>query len=282
MSSSKPVLVTGSSGFVGRHFVRFLREKQVPVEEFDQAHGDISDQVFLFPELGHVFHLASQTYVPSSWERPLDYYRANVLGTANVLELCRRHSCSLTYVSSNVYGTPKYLPVDEKHPVRPSSPYSHSKLLAEEMCRYYAETFQIPVAVLRPVNIYGIGQRDDFLIPTILRQILDPETERIRVRDTRPKCDYLYVDDFLRALFCTMNITGFEIYNIGSGSSISVEDIILTALRSAAVSKPYSSENSERKNEIWDVYVDVSKFRKQFGWNPEISFEDGLSRCVRA
>jgi nucleoside-diphosphate-sugar epimerase len=282
MSSSKPVLVTGSSGFVGRHLVRFLREEQVPVEEFDQAHGDISDQLFLYPELDHVFHLASQTYVPSSWERPLDFYRANVLGTANVLELCRRHSCSLTYVSSNVYGTPKYLPVDEKHPVRPSSPYSHSKLLAEEMCRYYAETFRIPVAVLRPVNIYGIGQRDDFLIPTILRQILDPETERIRVRDTRPKCDYLYVDDFVRALFCTMNIKGFEIYNIGSGSSISVEDIILTALRCAAVSKPYSSENSERKNEIWDVYVDVSKFRKQFGWNPEISFEDGLSRCVRA
>jgi nucleoside-diphosphate-sugar epimerase len=282
MSASKPVLVTGSSGFVGRHFVRFLREKQVPVEEFDLAHGDISEHVFSFPELGHVFHLASQTYVPFSWDRPLDYYRTNVLGTANVLELCRKHSCSLTYVSSNVYGTPKYLPVDEEHPVRPSSPYSHSKLLAEEMCRYYAETFHIPVAVLRPVNIYGIGQRDDFLIPTIIRQVLDPETDCIRVRDIRPKCDYLYVDDFLRALYCTTSVNGFEIYNIGSGSSISVEDIILMALRCAHVSKPYSSEDSERKNEIWDVYVDVSKFREQFAWNPEIPFGDGLSRCVRA
>lgn len=282
MNNSKSILVTGNNGFIGRKLVELLRERKFVVEEFDQADGDISEHQFTFSEVGHVFHLASQTYVPDSWERPLDFYRTNVLGTANILELCRKQGCSLTYVSSYVYGTPTYLPVDEKHSIHPASPYNHSKLVAEDICKYYAETFQVPVAILRPVNIYGSGQRGEFLIPTIIKQVLDPTMKSISVRDTRPKRDYLYIDDFLDVLICTIGINGFEIYNIGSGYSVSVEDIILTALRCAGISKTIISENSERKNEIWDVYADISKFRERFCWRPQISFEEGISRCIKA
>jgi nucleoside-diphosphate-sugar epimerase len=282
MNSSKPVLVTGSNGFVGSKLVEFLKKKEFVVKEFDQGIGDISDYQFSFDDLGHVFHLASQTYVPASWDRPLDFYRTNVLGTTNVLELCRRQNCSITYVSSYVYGTPEYLPVDEKHPIHPASPYNHSKLVAEEICKYYSDTFNVPVAILRPVNIYGPGQREEFLIPTIINQVMDPSVKVISVKDSRPKRDYLYIDDFLNAMLCTMGIKRFEFFNIGSGSSVSVEEIILTALRCAAIDKPYKSENSERKNEIWDVYADISKFRERFCWLPQVSFEEGISRCIKS
>lgn len=280
MNSNKPVLVTGSSGFIGKQLVEALKSRGLTVLEFDQADGDIADCELSFSEIGHIFHLASQTYVPASWEKTFGFYRTNVLGTVNILELCRKHSSSLTYISSYVYGTPKYLPVDESHPIQPASPYNHSKLVAEDICRYYAETFNVPVAVLRPVNIYGAGQRTEFLIPTILQQVMDPQKQFIKVMDTRPKRDYLFITDFIEALIKTLNITNFEIFNIGSGYSVSVEEIIKTAQQCAGVSKTIQSENIERKNEIWDVYVDIDRFRKRFNWEPKVSFEEGISRCI--
>jgi nucleoside-diphosphate-sugar epimerase len=280
MNNNKPVLVTGSSGFIGKQLVAALKSRGLSVLEFDQADGDIADCELTFSEIGHIFHLASQTYVPASWEKTFEFYRTNVLGTVNILELCRKHSCSLTYISSYVYGAPKYLPVDESHPIQPASPYNHSKLVAEDICRYYAGTFHVPVAVLRPVNIYGAGQRDEFLIPTILKQVMDTQMTYVKVMDTRPKRDYLYITDFIEALIQTMNITDFDIFNIGSGYSVSVEEIITTAQQSAGVSKAIQSENMERKNEIWDVYVDIAKFKSKFNWEPKISFEEGISRCI--
>lgn len=282
MGNPKPILVTGSNGFVGRRLVQTLKEKGFSVLEFDQADGDIANHNLSFTEVGHVFHLASQTYVPASWEKTFDFYRTNVMGTVNILELCRKHTCPLTYISSYVYGAPKYLPVDELHPIQPASPYNHSKLVAEEICKYYSETFQVPVAVLRPVNIYGAGQRGEFLIPTIVKQVLDPETKSITVMDTRPKRDYLYIDDFIDALLCTLNNKAYEVFNLGSGYSVSVEEIILTALLCAGIQKTYTSANSERKNEIWDVYADISKFSCRFGWKPNVSFEEGITRCINA
>lgn len=280
LNSTKPVLVTGSHGFIGRRLVSALKQKGLTVLEFDREDGDISVHEFSFDEIGHVFHLASQTYVPYSWQKTYDFYRTNVLGTVNILELCRKHASSLTYISSYVYGAPKYLPVDELHSIEPASPYNHSKLVAEEICRYYADTFSIPIAILRPVNIYGAGQRDEFLIPTILKQVLDSNCTEIKVMDTRPKRDYLYITDFIEGLIATLQIDRFEIYNIGSGYSVSVDEIIQTALKCAGLDKPVQSQNVERKNEIWDVYVDIERIKKRFNWAPKISFREGISRCI--
>ena len=133
--------------------------------------GDIATAEFSYEKLDHVIHLASRTYVPASWENPLDFYRTNASGTTNILDLCRKQGCSLTYVSSYVYGTPQYLPVDENHPVAPVSPYNHSKLVAEDICRFYSEQFGVPVTILRPVNIFGPGQNPSFLIPFIIEQV---------------------------------------------------------------------------------------------------------------
>jgi nucleoside-diphosphate-sugar epimerase len=200
----------------------------------------------------------------------------------NVLELCRVNSCSLTYISSYVYGAPQYLPVDEKHPISPASPYNHSKLVAEEICKYYARTFNFPVAVLRPINIYGPGQSKNFLIPTIIRQVLDHSREKIEVMDLRPKRDYLYIDDFVEALMVTMQIDGFEVFNLGSGYSVSVENLISVILQQANIKKPYFAKNIERKNEVWDVFSDISKIKHLLSWQPEVTLEKGISACIES
>ena len=280
MNKIKKVLVTGSNGFIGTSLIKRLIGSSYEVITFDQENGDIAIDRLSFTGVDHVFHLASKVYVPASWENTFDFYQTNVMGTTNVLELCRANNCALTYISSYVYGTPQYLPVDEKHPVFPASPYNHSKLIAEDICRYYSQTFNIPVAILRPVNIYGSGQNTQFLIPTVIQQSFGEDIKSIEVMDLRPKRDYLFIDDFVDALVATFQNQGFEIYNVGSGYSVSVEEIIKTVLEQGNILKPYSAKNIERKNEIWDVYNDISKIEKLLNWKPKTSFKEGIFQCI--
>jgi len=277
---SKRILVTGSNGFIGRRLVNSLRNDGFIVEEFDLNIGDISTYTFSYSELDHIVHLASMIFVPASWDDTKSFYQTNVIGTINLLELCRKMSCPLTYISSYVYGTPQYLPVDENHPISPLSPYNHSKLLAEEACRYYSETFHFPVTVFRPVNIYGPGQNPIFLIPKIIQQAFDPSVESIEVMDLRPKRDFLFIDDFIEAIRLSFGQKNFNIYNIGTSYSVSVEEIITTILNSSGISKPYSAKGEERKNETWDVYADISKIKKQLSWEPSTTFQKGIERCI--
>ncbi len=137
-----------------------------------------------------------------------------------------------------VYGTPCYLPVDESHPINPASPYNHSKLIAEEICKYYSQTFNFPVTVLRPVNVYGPAHKKEFLIPTIIQQVMDNTIDTINVQDLRPKRDYLFIDDFIAALISTISSKGFEIYNIGCGYSISVEKITQVVMQKTGITNP--------------------------------------------
>jgi nucleoside-diphosphate-sugar epimerase len=276
----KSILVTGSNGFIGKAVVLKLRNLGYIVEEFDVNNGDIVDYSFSYSSLNHIIHLASKSFVPASWENPYDFYKTNVLGTANILELCRKHDASLTYISSYVYGLPQYLPVDEYHPISPASPYNHSKLVAEDICKYYAENFNLNITILRPINIYGPEQNSEFLIPTIINQVLNSKKEIITVKDLRPRRDYLYIDDFIDALLKTINLKGFQVYNIGSGYSISVEEIIQTALRISGYNKKYTSEQTERKNEIWDVYFNLKKISERLAWCPKTSFEEGIKKIL--
>ncbi len=281
IKTSKRVLVTGSSGFIGRRLVRSLRENGFIVEEFDINIGDISTYEFNYSELDHIVHLASMIFVPASWDNTKSFYQTNVIGTINLLELCRKMNCPLTYISSYVYGTPQYLPVDENHPINPLSPYNHSKLLAEEACRYYSETFNFPVTVFRPVNVYGPGQNPIFLIPKIIKQVFDSSVKSIEVMDLRPKRDFLFIDDFIKAIHLSFNQPNFDIYNIGAGYSVSVEEIITTILKESGIDKPYSAKGEERKNETWDVYSGISKIKKQLSWEPDTTFEEGIKNCIK-
>lgn len=280
MNKTKTLLVTGSDGFIGKKLVALLRSSKHEVHTFDRQEGDISSCNLHFEKLDHVIHLASLVNVPMSWKEPTSFYRTNFMGTVNVLELCRRMNCSLTCISSYVYGTPDYLPVDELHPVKPASPYNHSKFLAEEVCRYYASAFGIPVVVFRPSNIFGPGQHPDFLIPSIVRQLFDPAVDKITVSDLRPKRDFLYVADFIDALIRTIDQKGFNLYNIGSGISFSVEEICSIIMKEACLNKEIIVAGNRRKNEIFDIRIDSSKFMAASGWEPGTSFEKGIKELL--
>src|SRR5581483_1233335 len=151
-------------------------------------------------QIDHVFHLAARTFVPSSWADPAPFYATNVMGTVNVAQLCRSQGASLTFMSSYMYGVPQVIPINEDHPLVAFNPYGHSKLLAEDVCRFYSRQFGINVAVVRPFNIFGPGQGPDFLIPTIIAQALSREASQISIADDRPRRDYLFVEDLVELL----------------------------------------------------------------------------------
>jgi nucleoside-diphosphate-sugar epimerase len=277
------ILVTGSAGFIGSALVRQLNDIGHHVIEFDVAQGDITSYQELVPyhEMGiqHIFHLAGKTFVPDSWKDPFGFYHVNVMGTINILELCRKTGARLTYVSSYLYGQPDYLPVDENHPVKSYNPYSHSKVVADTTCQFYAGQFDIPVTIFRPFNAYGPGQSPLFIIPEIIGKVFDPAQPVLEVMDLRPRRDYIYLDDLLEAFLLSLGKTD-GIYNLGSGYSRSVAEIVELVFQYSGITKEVRAMGNNRPNEIFDLYADFSKLNHQFQWVPKTSFESGIKKCV--
>lgn len=276
------ILVTGSNGFIGLELVRELEKLDINVLEFNSSHGDITQFDFLKTyndiEITHIFHLASKTFVPDSWENPLLFYKTIVMGTGHVLELCRVKNIPLTYVSAYLYGRAENLPIGENEIIRANNPYAHSKYLAEELCKFYSEFYKVKVTIVRPFNVYGENQKEIFLIPHIINQILNKES--IQVKDLYPKRDYLYLKDLIDGLIKTMTYEKkFAIFNFGSGYSLSVEEIITVIQKIAHTQKYVISENIVRNNEIMDVVADISYAKKELNWEPKYSFEQGI-KCI--
>lgn len=279
------ILVTGSTGFIGKALCDHLSSLGFEVVGLSTKDGDISDPSFfsehLHDDLSHAFHLASKNYVPDSWKNPASFYHANVMGAQNVLEFCKTKKLNLTYVSAYLYGVPEKLPVSETHRILPNNPYAHSKYLAEQLCEFYSREFTMNITAIRPFNVFGTGQRDIFLIPKIIRQAL--EEDSIKVMDLAPKRDYIFIDDLINALILSMNCkNGFSVYNIGSGISMSVKEIIDSIQHILNTRKPVYSENKSRENELADVVADISRAKSELGWTPKVSFEDGIKRLITA
>jgi len=272
------VLVTGTRGFVGRHLVPELRAAGHTVLEWTHEQGDITRAAFS-AGARHVILLAARTFVPESWQSPAGFYEVNVMGTVNVLEYCRREGAALTLVSSYVYGTPERLPINEDHPVKAFTPYGHTKLMAEEVARSYSALHGVPVTIVRPFNLYGPGNDPRFVIPEILAQALDPERKSIRVKDRRPKRDYLYIADFVRllVLIAGSENVGLRIFNAGSGVSTSVEDLVKLANKVTGHAKPLESEDMGRPGDVLDMYADIRRAEECFGWVPRCGIEAGLA-----
>jgi len=281
----KTILVTGAAGFIGKALSAKLQEAGYDVIGFDIGQGDITDEMALHPylnrKISHAFHLAGKTFVPESWREPFGFFQVNLMGTVNVLEFCRKLGIPLTYVSSYLYGEPDYLPVDENHPVKSYNPYSQSKVMADATCQFYARHYNIPVTIFRPFNAYGPGQSRLFLINEIISKVMDPAIPVVEVMDLRPKRDYIYIDDLVSALVLSMD-KPHGIYNLGSGYSKSVEEIIRLVLKFTGRSKEYRSKAEIRPNEIFDLYADIRKAGRELDWFPKVSFEEGVEQCIRA
>lgn len=278
----KSILVTGSRGFIGGALKNRLISNGINVLELapetDLAESE-SLNSFECQDIDYVFHLAGRTFVPESWEDPHTFYRTNLTGTINVLDFCRRKSIPMTFVSAYLYGQPVKLPISEDHPIKPDNPYAHSKYLAEQVCEFYAKEFGVRMVIIRPFNVFGPGQDEKFLIPFIIKQAQSNEV--IKVKDLEPRRDYIYLDDLIDALVLTMEIQkNFSIFNIGSGSSVSVREIIDIVQNVLGTDKEIVCEEITRKNEIIDVVADISHAQKELGWFPKTSFYNGIVRLT--
>ena len=274
------ILVTGASGFIGSHLIPALRKRGHEVLAHSHRDGDLARDRLNLPTVRHVFHLAARNFVPDAWKDPMPVYYTNVIGTVNVLEYCRSTGASLTLLSSYVYGQPKWLPIGEDHPLQAFNPYSHSKILSEEVCQYYRQQFDLSIAIVRAFNVYGFGQRRDFLIPLLLEQALDPECEIISVADLRPKRDHLNVSDLVE-LLCMLaehKVTG--VYNAGTGTSYNVAEIVDMIWAAGVKPKPLRSQGRSRPAEVLDVVADITKAKNELGWIPRVTLPNGIAAMV--
>jgi nucleoside-diphosphate-sugar epimerase len=271
------VIVTGASGFIGARLVRSLRSAGYAVTALGHGHNDVTEPKYWhsLPSVDHVIHLAARTYVPASWHAPAEFISTNVTGTVRATEYCRTARAHLVFVSAYIYGVPQRLPVDEDHAVSPNNPYALSKVLAEGVCRFHAETEHLPVTIVRPFNIFGPAQRGEFLVATILGQIL--RASAIRVKDLSPRRDFLFVDDLVAGLVMTLEKPiGTRVFNFGSGISYSVREVVDLAQAAANTSLRVFCDDAHRLNEIPDVRADISRARSQLGWSPGHSLIEGL------
>jgi nucleoside-diphosphate-sugar epimerase len=275
------VLVTGASGFIGRHLATRLESIGKAVLRVSRTVGiDITRDDLPLNGVGHVFHAAARTGVVDAWKDPLGYLDVNTFGTARVLEQCRHSGCGMTFIGGYLYGVPERLPIRESDRVDANNPYALSKYLAEQVCGFYARGYGVSVVALRIFNVYGPGQDDNFLIPLVVRQILDPRCSEIEVMDLAPIRDYVYVSDAVDGILLSTKAPRGSAFNLGSGQAYSVEDIINRASTAAGIHKPYRVRGERRRNEIDSTVADISSLHDAVGWSPRVSIDTGLSAVV--
>ena len=281
----KNILIIGCTGFLGTALSKELNNDLINYRlfYFDSKAHRIEDKKSLFNydllDIDHVFHFAGKSSVVESWNSTFDYFQSNVIGTLNVLEFCKRNKSSLTFMSSYLYGIPESLPIYESDKLKCLNPYAQTKYLSELNCEFYSKNYNLNIVVLRLFNAYGPSQNNGFLIPTIIEQILNEKQEKLFINDISPKRDFVYVDDIITALIYSINKKS-EVYNICSGISYSVLELINMISDITGIKKRIVEKNNIRINEVNDLYGNFDKISKDYNWHPKISISEGLIKCV--
>jgi NAD dependent epimerase/dehydratase len=308
--STKRILVTGADGFIGSHLTEMLLGFGCKVRALSQynsfnywgwledvgAHdnlevvcGDIRDPNYcreITKDIDVVFHLAALIAIPYSYIAPNSYVDTNVQGTLNICQAARDNGCErVVHTStSEVYGTAQYVPIDEKHPLQPQSPYSASKIGADAMAMSFHNAFELPVTIARPFNTYGPRQSLRAVIPTIVAQIASGKKE-IKLGDVSPTRDFNYVLDTCRGFIelASCEKTVGETINIGSNFEISVGDTLnmIKELMNSDV-KFITEEARLRpdKSEVFRLWCDNAKISELTGFVPKYSIREGLQETI--
>lgn len=303
------VLITGADGFIGSHLTELLLEKGYNVKalcyynsfndwgwlngmshhNLEIVTGDVRDPHFckhITKDIDIVFHLAALIAIPYSYVAPDSYIDTNVKGTLNICQAAKENGVKKILVTSTseVYGTAQYVPIDEKHPKQPQSPYSASKIGADAMAMSFYNSFQLPVVIVRPFNTYGPRQSARAVIPTIIAQIANGKRE-IKLGDLSPTRDFNYVKDtcegFLQLANCDAAI-GQEI-NIASNYEISVRDTLqlIAELLNAEVNFIEDTQRLRPANsEVFRLWGDNTKINSLTGFKPKYSIRDGLQETI--
>ncbi|MDD5318114.1 MAG: GDP-mannose 4,6-dehydratase [Candidatus ainarchaeum sp.] len=282
--SGKRAVITGAGGFLGSRLHSRLSGLGAEVLPIDRER-DVRDKSILTPvfrEGDVIFHLAGLANPQYCSQHPEEALSVNALGTLGVLEAALAKACSLVVLAStsHVYGVPQRMPVDELHPVAPSSPYGASKALAESFCSYYSRFRGLKTVTLRFFNIYGPGQRGDYLIPTITRQL---GGDTIRIRDFAARRDYLYVDDAIEAflLAASNEKAAGDVFNIGGGKLYSAKEVAETISSLSGKNLPVAeSPSPDLAGGARELSADTSKAQKILGWKQAVPLEQGLRRVL--
>ncbi len=306
----KKVLITGAGGFIGSHlteacvkagiqvraFVRYNSKNQwgwlesSPVKDkIEVISGDIRDYDSVFAAMkgcDGVFHLAALIGIPYSYVSPLAYIRTNVEGTYNVLQSAKELGLKdiLVTSTSETYGTAQQVPISELHPLVGQSPYSASKISADQLAISYHRSFGLPVKIVRPFNTYGPRQSARAIIPTIITQLLAGK-KTIQLGNTTPTRDLSYVEDTVQGFLAiqkSKKLAG-EVTNIGNGTEISVGDLakkIGELLKVKFQIKEEKQRVRPENSEVERLLCDVSKLKQNTNWKPKFSLDDGLLETI--
>lgn len=307
------ILITGADGFIGSHLVEELIRQGYDVRAFvyynsfnswgwldsspddvkralDVFSGDIRDPHGVKEAMkgcDTVLHLASLIAIPYSYHSPDTYVDTNIKGTLNVLQAARELGVSkLVHTStSEVYGTAQYVPINEEHPLQGQSPYSASKIGADQMALSFYRSFETPVAIIRPFNTYGPRQSARAVIPTIITQLASGK-ENIKLGALSPTRDFNYVKDTVSGFISIMNSEKAlgEVINIGSNYEISIGDTVKAI--ADVMGKKLKIETDEvrirpEKSEVERLWADNQKAKELLGWEPSYGGIEGFKRGLK-
>lgn len=304
------ILVTGADGFIGSHLTEMLvkqghqikalaqynsfnswgwLEKADCLDQIEVLCGDVRDPHYckhITKGVDIVYHLAALIAIPYSYVAPDSYVDTNVKGTLNICQAALDNQVQrVVHTStSEVYGTAQYVPIDEKHPMQPQSPYSASKIAADAMAMSFYNAFGLPLTIARPFNTYGPRQSARAVIPTIITQIASGQ-KQIQLGDVSPTRDFNYVEDTCRGFIALAESdrTLGETVNIGSNSEISVGDtlnIIKDIMHSDVEFIVDDQRVRPEKSEVNRLWCDNAKIKTLTGFESKIDIREGLRRTV--
>ena len=305
----KKVLVTGAGGFIGSHLAeRLVREgalvralvhynalgsrgwlDESPLGgEMEVVAGDVTDRDSVraaVKDRERVFHLAALIAIPYSYQAPASYVKTNVEGTLNVLQACLEEGVErmVQTSTSETYGTARYVPIDEGHPLQGQSPYSASKIGADKMTEAYIASYSLPAVILRPFNTFGPRQSARAVIPTIVSQLL--EGNRVRLGNLSPTRDLTYVADTVSGFLAAggAEAAAGRTVNLGTGEEISIGDLVL--LIGSLMGREVEIVSEEQRlrpkdSEVDRLLSDNSLARELLGWTPEKGLKTGLEETI--
>lgn len=317
MNKSKKILVTGADGFIGSHLVEELVRSGFKVKAFvlynsfnswgwlDQCSKDIKGQFEIFSgdirdpygvknamrDCNAVLHLASLIAIPYSYHSPETYVDTNVKGTLNILQAAKELNIQrvIHTSTSEVYGTAKFVPITEEHPLQGQSPYSASKIAADQLAYSFFSSFEMPVVIARPFNTYGPRQSSRAVIPSIITQIASGKDE-IKLGALSPTRDFNYIKDTVDGFLSMLNSDNGlgEVINFASNFEISIEDTARLIAQVMGVDIKIISDEVRirpKKSEVERLLGDNQKAKKLFDWSPkyagETGFKIGLGETIK-
>ena len=309
--NKKSALVTGAGGFIGSHLTEHLVElganvkafvrynsrndwgmlELLPEEKLSQIEvitGDLKDADAVrhaTKDIDIIFHLGSLIAIPYSYIHPRETIETNILGALNVLTAAKENNVEkvIHTSTSEVYGTARYVPIDENHPLQGQSPYSASKIGADKIAESFYRSFNLPVAIIRPFNTYGPRQSARAVIPTIITQAL--AKEKIFLGSLHPTRDHTYVKDvvegFIKVAESPKSVG--EVINIGSNFEISISDlankiISLIGKNAEIVTDPVRVRPQD--SEVERLWCDNTKAKRLLGWEPKTSLDEGIKKTI--